>query len=135
MDVVKLTDDLNDKQRQAVTAPPGNYLVLAGAGSGKTSVLVRRIVYLMRYYHVSPYAILAVTFTNKAAHSMRSRIQHFLHRQADGMWIGTFHSLCHRLLRSHYREANLEEHFQILDTDDQLRLIKRVLKELNVDED
>lgn len=130
-----IIDNLNDAQRAAVTAPMGHQLVLAGAGSGKTRVLVHRIAWLIQNENLSPYHILAVTFTNKAAHEMRSRIEHILGMSARSMWIGTFHGLAHRLLRLHWREANLPEGFQILDSDDQLRCIRRVMQSLNLDED
>ena len=134
MDVSPLLADLNDVQREAVGAPPGPLLVLAGAGSGKTRVLTHRVAWLVGVEGVSPHSILAVTFTNKAAHEMRGRIESMLHSPVGGMWIGTFHGLSHRLLRLHWREANLPQTFQILDSEDQLRLIKRVLKSLNMDE-
>lgn len=135
MDVTDILDELNDKQREAVTAEPGHILVLAGAGSGKTRVLVHRIAWLLRIQHVSPYAILAVTFTNKAAGEMRHRIERMLNMPVQHFWIGTFHSIAHRLLRHHWKEANLPENFQILDSDDQQRLIKRVIKSLELDEE
>jgi len=135
MDVSYLLDSLNDEQRRAVAAPPGSMLVLAGAGSGKTRVLVHRIAWLMLVEGVSPFGIMAVTFTNKAAREMRSRIEELLQRPIGGMWVGTFHGLAHRLLRTHWREADLPENFHILDSDDQLRLIKRLCKELNVNEE
>jgi DNA helicase II / ATP-dependent DNA helicase PcrA len=135
MDVSHILDSLNDPQRQAVAAPAGNMLVLAGAGSGKTRVLVHRIAWLMQIEGVSPFGILSVTFTNKAAREMRSRIEELLEHPTGGMWVGTFHGLAHRLLRAHWKEAGLQENFHILDSDDQLRLIKRLCKELNIDED
>ncbi|WP_088329344.1 DNA helicase II [Lacimicrobium sp. SS2-24] len=134
MDVSRLIDSLNDKQREAVAAPPGDMLVLAGAGSGKTRVLVHRMAWLMEVEGISPFGILAVTFTNKAAREMRARVEKLMHSSLQGMWIGTFHGLAHRLLRTHYEEARLPENFQILDSDDQYRLIRRVLKALNLDE-
>lgn len=134
MDVSSLLDSLNDCQREAVSAAPGHLLVLAGAGSGKTRVLTHRITWLMQVEQVSPYSILAVTFTNKAAAEMRHRIEEIAGSGAAGMWIGTFHSLAHRLLRQHWQEAKLPQHFQILDSDDQLRLIKRVIVNLGLDE-
>jgi len=128
---------LNPEQQKAVTAPFGNILVLAGAGSGKTRVLVHRIAYLIEDKHVSPANILAVTFTNKAAHEMRARLERMLERSyaLQQMWVGTFHGLAHRLLRRHWQEANLPQHFQILDGDDQLRIIKRVHKALNLSDE
>jgi len=134
MDVSHILNPLNDHQRKAVTSDPGNLLVLAGAGSGKTRVLVHRIAWLIQMEGVSPHGILAVTFTNKAANEMRVRIEELLERPAGGMWVGTFHGLAHRLLRAHYQEAGLPEKFQILDSDDQLRLIKRISKSLELDE-
>ncbi len=134
MDISHILNSLNDHQRQAVTSDPGNLLVLAGAGSGKTRVLVHRIAWLIQMEGVSPHGILAVTFTNKAANEMRLRIEELLERPAGGMWVGTFHGLAHRLLRAHYQEAGLPEKFQILDSDDQLRLVKRICKNLELDE-
>jgi len=126
--------DLNDAQLAAVTARPGPLLVLAGAGSGKTRVLTRRIAYLIDAQAVHPRAVLAVTFTNKAAAEMRARVEALLGAPPGGMWLGTFHGLCHRLLRMHYEEAGLPQAFEIIDSDDQLRLIRRVLRELELDE-
>jgi DNA helicase-2/ATP-dependent DNA helicase PcrA len=134
MDVSELLDGLNDKQRDAVAAPLQNMLVLAGAGSGKTRVLVHRIAWLMQVENFSPYSIFAVTFTNKAAKEMRSRVEQTIQGSIGGMWIGTFHGLAHRMLRAHSKEANLPESFQVLDSDDQQRLIRRLLKALNIDE-
>jgi len=134
MDVTPILDSLNQAQRDAVTAKTPALLVLAGAGSGKTRVLVHRIAWLIAMEDLSPHSIMAVTFTNKAAHEMRSRVENLLGRSSSSMWIGTFHGLAHRLLRAHAREADLPETFQILDSDDQLRVIKRVMKELNLDE-
>ena len=134
MDVTRLLEDLNDKQREAVAAPAQDMLILAGAGSGKTRVLVHRIAWLMEVESVAPYSILAVTFTNKAAREMRGRVERLMGQPMNTMWIGTFHGLAHRLLRSHYEEAGLPENFQILDSDDQYRLIKRLLKSMNLDE-
>jgi len=134
MDISHILNPLNDFQRKAVSSDPGNLLVLAGAGSGKTRVLVHRIAWLIQMEGVSPHGILAVTFTNKAANEMRNRIEELLERPAGGMWVGTFHGLAHRLLRAHYLEAGLPEKFQILDSDDQLRLIKRINKSLSLDE-
>jgi DNA helicase-2/ATP-dependent DNA helicase PcrA len=110
-------------------------LVLAGAGSGKTRVLVHRIAWLMRTEGLSPYAILAVTFTNKAAREMRTRLEALLGQSLRNVWVGTFHSIAHRLLRTHWQDARLPQHFQILDSDDQLRLVKRLLKDHNIDDE
>jgi DNA helicase II / ATP-dependent DNA helicase PcrA len=129
-----LLESLNDAQREAVGAPPGHLLVLAGAGSGKTRVLVHRIAWLMVHEQVSPFSILSVTFTNKAAYEMRSRIENLLGIPLTGMWAGTFHGLAHRMLRIHWQAAGLPESFQILDADDQYRLIRRVHKNLELDE-
>ena len=134
MNVAHLLDGLNAKQREAVAAPQANLLVLAGAGSGKTRVLVHRIAYLMQALAVSPYSIMAVTFTNKAASEMRGRVEQLLGGQLRGLWLGTFHGLAHRLLRFHHQDAGLPENFQILDSDDQYRLVKRVMRSLNIDE-
>ncbi|MCI4224407.1 DNA helicase II [Dickeya dianthicola] len=134
MDVSDLLDSLNDKQRDAVAAARSNMLVLAGAGSGKTRVLVHRIAWLLTVENCSPYSIMAVTFTNKAAAEMRHRIDQLLGTGQGGMWIGTFHGLAHRLLRAHHLDAGLPQDFQILDSEDQLRLLKRLIKALNLDE-
>ncbi|WP_044470251.1 DNA helicase II [Mannheimia massilioguelmaensis] len=138
MDISELLDGLNDKQREAVAAPLGNYLVLAGAGSGKTRVLTHRIAWLIAVESVSESSIMAVTFTNKAAAEMRHRIESTLtphsSHSLSGMWVGTFHSIAHRLLRAHYVDANLPQDFQIMDSEDQLRLMKRLLKLHNYDE-
>ena len=134
MDVTDILDPLNDAQREAVAAPSGHLLVLAGAGSGKTRVLVHRIAWLLATREATPFGVLAVTFTNKAASEMRTRIESILERPVGGMWVGTFHGLAHRLLRTHWRDVDLPESFQILDSDDQLRCIRRVLRDLDVDE-
>jgi DNA helicase-2/ATP-dependent DNA helicase PcrA len=134
MDVSYLLDSLNPAQREAVTAPPGHYLVLAGAGSGKTRVLTHRIAWLNAVYGVPAHGIFAVTFTNKAAGEMRARADALLRNGGRGMWIGTFHGLAHRLLRLHWQDAKLPEGFQVLDSDDQLRLVKRVVQQLEIDE-
>lgn len=134
MDVSLLLDHLNDKQRAAVAAPASDMLVLAGAGSGKTRVLVHRIAWLMEVEGLAPHNIIAVTFTNKAAKEMRGRIESLMGRSLHTMWMGTFHGIAHRLLRAHYADVNLPDSFQILDSDDQYRLIRRVLKSLNLDE-
>ncbi|MGB0941383.1 MAG: DNA helicase II [Marinomonas sp.] len=134
MDVSFILDSLNDKQREAVAAPLQNTLILAGAGSGKTRVLVHRIAWLMHAYEVSPFSIMAVTFTNKAAKEMQARIEQLVGVPPQGMWVGTFHGLAHRLLRAHWRDAGLKENFQIMDSDDQLRMVKRIMREQNIDE-
>jgi len=134
MDVSSIIAPLNDAQRQAVSAPNQAMLVLAGAGSGKTRVLVHRIAWHIKINQLSPYHLLAVTFTNKAANEMRSRIEELLQISARTMWIGTFHGLAHRLLRQHTRQARLPDNFQVMDSDDQLRLVKRLLKTLNIDD-
>lgn len=125
---------LNEAQRLAVSAPQGHLLVLAGAGSGKTRVLVHRIAWLIQQENISPHNILAVTFTNKAAGEMRGRIEELLNIPVHSMWVGTFHGLAHRLLRAHWEDAGLPQSFQILDSDDQYRLVRRVLNSLNLDE-
>ena len=134
MDVSHIIDPLNDAQRQAVCAPPGNVLVLAGAGSGKTRVLVHRIAWLQAAEGISPYSILAVTFTNKAAGEMRGRIEKLLGVPASGMWVGTFHGTAHRLLRAHWKDVDLPQQFQVMDSDDQHRALKRVIREMGLDE-
>ena len=134
MDVSRILDDLNEAQREAVTLPLGSSLILAGAGSGKTRVLTHRIAWLIQTQGVSPYSILAVTFTNKAAAEMRGRIETLLEMPVRGMWVGTFHGIAHRLLRMHFQDAKLPRNFQILDSDDQLRLVKRVITEQGIDE-
>lgn len=128
-----LTAKLNPNQTKVVTHEPANLLVLAGAGSGKTRVLVERIAWLINEAGYSPYEILAVTFTNKAAKEMRFRLSTQVNSRLNNLWVGTFHGLSHRLLRTHWQEANLPALFQILDSDDQLSLIKRLLKQLDID--
>ena len=134
MDISQIIDPLNKAQRQAVCSEAQNTLVLAGAGSGKTRVLVHRIAWLIQVENISPYSIMAVTFTNKAAGEMRFRIENLLKMPMRNMWVGTFHGLAHRLLRAHWQDAKLVENFQIIDSDDQLRLIKRIMKELGIDD-
>src|SRR5690554_1986184 len=133
-DISHLLDSLNEAQREAVAAPLGQQRVLAGAGSGKTRVLVHRIAWLNQVERASLHSILSVTFTNKAAAEMRQRIEQLLQVNPQGMWVGTFHGLAHRLLRAHWQEAKLDQNFQILDSDDQQRLVKRVIRELGLDE-
>ncbi|MCK5869298.1 DNA helicase II [Methylococcaceae bacterium CS1] len=134
MDVTAIINSLNDAQREAVSAPARSMLVLAGAGSGKTRVLVHRIAWLIKIEQISPHNILAVTFTNKAAKEMRGRVEDLLNISARSMWIGTFHGLAHRLLRQHNKEAKLPDTFQVIDSDDQLRLIKRLMKAMSIDD-
>ena len=134
MDVSLVLEGLNEAQREAVAAPTGNTLVLAGAGSGKTRVLVHRIAWYIQTEQTSPFGILAVTFTNKAAAEMRGRIETLLERPIGGMWVGTFHGIAHRLLRAHWQEAGLPENFQILDSDDQYRTVRRVIRAMELDE-
>jgi DNA helicase-2/ATP-dependent DNA helicase PcrA len=137
MDVSSILNGLNEAQREAVTAKPGNQLILAGAGSGKTRVLVHRIAWLIQVENVSPHAIMAVTFTNKAAREMRARLDALLISSminTRAMWVGTFHGLAHRLLKAHWKELNLPQNFQIMDSDDQLRLVKRVCQSLQLDD-
>ena len=131
---VDLLEHLNEAQRAAVAAPPGPILVLAGAGSGKTRVLVHRVAWLISQQGLSPHSILAVTFTNKAAGEMRGRIEGLLATPGGALWIGTFHGLAHRLLRLHWREAGLPQSFQILDSEDQLRVVRKVVRALELDE-
>ena len=134
MDLSPILNPLNDAQRAAVTAPLGPVLVLAGAGSGKTRVLTHRIIWVIQAEGASPHSILAVTFTNKAASEMRGRVEQLLSMPSGGLWIGTFHGIAHRLLRLHWREAGLVQGFQILDSEDQQRLIKKLIKAQNLDE-
>lgn len=132
-------EQLNTAQQLAVTSELGNLLVLAGAGSGKTRVLINRIAWLITVARASPHSILAVTFTNKAAHEMRGRLIKMMSNMSAGeirnIWVGTFHGLAHKMLRQNWRDANLPEHFQVIDSDDQLRLIKKTFKKLNIDEE
>ena len=134
MDVSRILDPLNSAQREAVAAVNGNLLVLAGAGSGKTRVLVHRIAWYIATGQATPHGILAVTFTNKAAAEMRGRIEQLLGQAPRGMWVGTFHGLSHRLLRAHWQEARLPETFQILDNEDQYRTVRRVIRAMQLDE-
>ncbi len=134
MDVSPILEPLNEAQREAVSAPPEPVLVLAGAGSGKTRVLVHRAAWLMQVENISPMGLIAVTFTNKAAWEMRARIEALLGLPTAQMWVGTFHGLAHRILRRHAAEAGLDPQFQIIDAEDQLRLVRRVLKAMNLDE-
>ena len=129
-----LLKSLNEAQQQVVAAAQSHLLVLAGAGSGKTRVLVHRIAWLINVENISPHNILAVTFTNKAAGEMRQRLENLLDIPMRLMWVGTFHGLAHRLLRQHWEAAGLPQAFQILDSDDQYRVIKRILVSLNLDE-
>jgi len=135
METHMILNSLNNAQQEAVSAPLGHQLVLAGAGSGKTRVLIHRIAWLIEKEQISPFNILAVTFTNKAANEMRMRIETLLRMPAKTMWMGTFHGLSHRFLRAHWQEAGLTQSFQILDADDQFRMIRRVIHALNLDED
>ena len=132
--MTSLLSDLNPQQLEAITLPHQSVLVLAGAGSGKTRVLTTRIVYLIQSGQANPHGILAVTFTNKAAKEMLTRITAMLPINTRGMWIGTFHGLCHRMLRLHHQDAGLVQTFQILDSSDQLALVKRILKSLSADD-
>lgn len=134
MDVSYLLDGLNAAQREAVTAAPGHALILAGAGSGKTRVLIHRIGWLLQVERAPRHAILAVTFTNKAAGELRQRLSQLTGELPRGMWVGTFHGLAHRLLRLHWMDAGLPEGFQILDSDDQIRLVKRVIAAMQLDD-
>ena len=129
----ELLDDLNDPQRQAVTHEGSALLVVAGAGSGKTRVLTRRIAYLLAKRHVSPGEILAITFTNKAAGEMRERVAHIVGPAARAMWVSTFHSACVRILRAEGHRLGLRAQFTIYDTQDSLRLMSIVIKDLNLD--
>ena len=134
MDISHILNDLNDPQREAVTLDDRHALILAGAGSGKTRVLVHRIAWLTQVMNYSPFNVLAVTFTNKAAAEMRGRIENLIGAAANGLTMGTFHGIAYRILKQHFREANLDANFQILDSDDQKRVIKRLLKAMEMDE-
>ncbi|MCF6253739.1 MAG: UvrD-helicase domain-containing protein, partial [Thiomicrorhabdus sp.] len=134
MDISFILNDLNNAQREAVTAENTHALILAGAGSGKTRVLVHRIAWLTQVMGFSPYNILAVTFTNKASSEMRGRIESLVGQKAAGITMGTFHGIAYRLLRQHYQEVGLPQTFQILDSDDQKRVIKRLLKAMELEE-
>ncbi|HZP13111.1 MAG TPA: DNA helicase II [Nevskiaceae bacterium] len=133
--LAQLTASLNPAQREAVTAPPEHRLVLAGAGSGKTRVLTHRVAWLIAAEGVSPHSILAVTFTNKAAAEMRGRLERLITVPIRAMWVGTFHGIAHRMLRMHWEKAKLPQNFQILDSDDQVRMVKRIAKNLELPED
>ncbi len=134
MDLTHILEGLNPAQREAVAAPPGHLLVLAGAGSGKTRVLVHRIAWLIEAEGASPHGLMALTFTNKAAAEMRHRTEALLDMPVGQLWVGTFHGIAHRLLRYHWQEAGLPQGFQILDADDQQRLVRRILRSLDLDE-
>ena len=130
-----LLEGLNPQQLEAVTLPHQSALILAGAGSGKTRVLTTRIAWLIQTGQIGPQGLLAVTFTNKAAREMLIRISGMLPINTRGMWVGTFHGLCNRILRAHYRDAGLPQTFQILDSADQLAMVKRVMKSMNIDDE
>lgn len=135
MNETAILANLNEVQKQVVCAPLTHLAVIAGAGSGKTRVLVHRIAWLIEKQHVSPYKILAVTFTNKAAGELRERVENITHLSVRNMWLGTFHGIAHRFLRLHFKQAGLPETFQILDADDQYRLIRKIHSQLNLDDD
>ena len=134
MDVTPILEPLNEPQRIAVTGKNEPMLIIAGAGSGKTRVLTHRIAWLIKIENLSPHDLLAVTFTNKAAKEMKDRVENLLHIPVHNLWIGTFHGLAHRLLRRHAKDINLDKNFQIIDSEDQLRIIKRLFKNHNLDE-
>ena len=134
MEPEDILGQLNEPQREAVTSGANPVMVLAGAGSGKTRVLVHRIAWLISVDNTSPFNVFAVTFTNKAANEMRERISEMLDLDTRGMWVGTFHGLAHKFLRLHWKEAGLEQGFQVLDSDDQHRQIKKIIKEQSLDE-
>lgn len=131
---IDLLKGLNSHQNQAVCAPLQHHLILAGAGSGKTRVLVHRLAYLIQNFGVAPYSILSVTFTNKAAKEMRGRAEALLNDSLGNFWIGTFHGLCYRILRQHWQDAGLPQNFQILDSDDQLRVVRSIHKTMELDD-
>ena len=132
MNGIDFNDALNKQQLTAVNCDDGNKLVLAGAGSGKTRVLTFRVAKLIRDFNVRPSDILALTFTNKASKEMKERIESLLRISSQGLWFGTFHGICRRILKIHWKEAELSERFTILDSQDQLRLIKRIIKTNNL---
>ena len=134
MSTLDFSKSLNNQQLTALNCDEGNKLVLAGAGSGKTRVLTYRVAKLIRDFNVRPSDILALTFTNKASREMRERIESLLRISSQGLWFGTFHGICRRILKIHWREAQLSERFTILDSQDQVRLIKRIIKSNNYDE-
>ena len=134
MDVSYILDDLNSPQREAVSDESQFSLILAGAGSGKTRVITHKVAWLCKVHNLNPMSLLTVTFTNKAAKEMRGRIENILGEQLNQMWCGTFHSLFHRMLRRHWEEAGLPKSFSILDSEDQNRVIKRVIKSLELDD-
>ncbi len=134
MDISHILNPLNSEQRAVVGTPAANMLILAGAGSGKTRVLVHRIAWYIETGSASPYSIMAVTFTNKTAAEMRARIEHLSGLSMRGMWVGTFHSLAHRILRTHWQEANLSQDFQIMDSEEQFRTIRRLIRQMPLDE-
>ena len=126
-------NNLNEAQRDAVCNLSKNCLVIAGAGSGKTRVLIQRILWLIEDNDYSPFSILAVTFTNKAAREIKTRLSENIDNNIDSMWVGTFHGICYRILRANYEKANLVKNFQIIDSDDQVRIIKRIMKDNEID--
>ncbi|MEC7885887.1 MAG: DNA helicase II [Pseudomonadota bacterium] len=135
METTSILENLNDNQKNAVCSESKNCLVIAGAGSGKTRVLIQRIFWLISSRKISPYSILAVTFTNKAASEIKKRLQANLRIKIENMWVGTFHGICYRILRKNYSKVGLPKNFQIIDADDQLRLIKRIIKESDIEND
>ena len=134
MNGIDFNDSLNKQQFTAVNCDEGNKLVLAGAGSGKTRVLTYRVAKLIKDFNVRPSDILALTFTNKASREMKERLESLLRISSQGLWFGTFHGICRRILKIHWKEAELSERFTILDSQDQLRLVKRIIKTNNLDE-
>ena len=134
MDVSYIFQNLNNAQREAVSSESPSLLVLAGAGSGKTRVIAHRVAWIVKALNISPQSLLTVTFTNKAAREMRGRIEEILEDQLGDFWCGTFHGISHRILRRHWEEAGLRKEFAILDSEDQLRVVKRVCKSLQIDD-
>ncbi len=127
-------DRFNDKQKEAILTTDGPLLILAGAGSGKTTVVVNKIAYILEQGLCPPYRILAITFTNKAANELKTRVENILGEESDGIWIGTFHSICMKILRRYIVKLGYQQDFLIYDSADQKTLIKRCMKELNMDE-
>ena len=134
MEVDKNPSNLNEQQVKAVNCSLGNKLILAGAGSGKTRVLIHRVERLILDFKIQPSNILALTFTNKASNEMKQRLEKVLRMSSQGLWFGTFHGICRRILKIHWKEAGIKDFFSILDSQDQLRMIKRIIKQKNLDE-
>ena len=133
VDVSEIFESLNEPQRNAVTSESKNLLVLAGAGSGKTRVIAHRVAWLIKAENINPHSILTVTFTNKASREMRGRIEDIVQEEMGNFWCGTFHGIFHKMLKIHWKEANLLKDFSVIDSEDQLRVLKRVIQAMNLD--